>query len=139
MVPMTDEMNAVTLKRLRLLRSVTVAAPWLALIVFVALRLGFDQKLAYTDGFPDADRRALTALILASGAVCIISWVFLRRGGSPSVRAVITTVCYVLALWVALLGAAAWGRGAPMLWFAFAYAWAIGVMWALFPLQRENN
>ena len=133
---MPDELHPLTLRRLRRLRTATVAAPWVALLFFVALRLGFDQ-LAYAAGFPDADRRALTALILGSGACSIIGWVVLRGGRTPAVQGVITTVCYVLALWGAMLGAAAWGRGAPMLWFALAYVWSLAVMWGLFPLSPE--
>jgi hypothetical protein len=130
-------LDPITLRRLRLFRTLTIIAPWLVLVAFMPLHVRAPEQLPYATGFPDRERSALTAFWFVSGAISVLAWVFTRR--SPRFAGTAALLSYVLAMWVALLGAGAWGRGAPFSWFAVTYAWAIAVVIALFPLRVRKT
>jgi hypothetical protein len=123
-------------RRLRRLRMVAIVVPWLTLAAFGAMSIGPGGGGPYAMGFPDDDRRLLTGMLLGSGALSILAWITVRRSTSATAHGVATTVCYVAAIWVAVLGAAASGRGASFVWFVVCYVWTMAVVWGLFPLDR---
>ncbi|HKS05582.1 MAG TPA: hypothetical protein VJR92_04640 [Gemmatimonadaceae bacterium] len=134
----SDELlEAPARKRLALLRTTAVVAPWIAAFVFAAVSYGISPVAPYADGFPSGARRLLTGCLFGSGVLSILVWVALRTPRSPRTLAAAMTACYVGALWVAVLGAAAWGRGAALGWFVMTYVWALAVVFALFPLGRR--
>jgi hypothetical protein len=135
----SDELDEPQRKRLVLLRTAALVAPWIALVGFAAVNAGAHPVAPYAVEFPAAPRRLLTACLLGSGALSILVWVLLRSPRRPPTRALATTACYVTALWVAVLGAAAWGRGAAMGWFLMTYAWTMADLFALFPLSRQPS
>jgi hypothetical protein len=130
---MTRDEQAI--KRLRWMRAATVAAPWVTLVAFAGFRMygGAEPPL---DPFPAADRDSFTVFWLGSGAVSVIAWVVARVSLSPNAATWAAQGCYPLAMWVALFGAAAAGRGAGFTWFLLPYLWALAVVYALFPISE---
>ena len=135
-MPSDELVNEQTRGRLIMLRVTTVIAPWVTAASF-ALANRIEGSAGYAFGLPAADRTLITASLLGSGALSILIWIVLRSPRSASVRTGATTVCYVAVLWVAILGAAAWGRGAAVGWFGMTYAWALAVQYGLLPIDRR--